>query len=183
MYRYVADFSRNYKHRISEMLDIAHQFVDTPIGIETIIKFYMRNNSRIIICFDEDKIIGVYLYTSGSSFFSRQENGKYLYSVLQGLNIKSNQCTVSIFAVVDKKYPKEIYYDMNKIKVTDAKQQGYLCSIVNINAEAPSENSDFCQMSNFSLIKQDFFSQLTDTKIETTKLKNERGVDIVIQYY
>lgn len=184
MYSYTTDFSKNYKHRIDEILDIVHQFNDFPIGIDTTIKFYMRNNSRIVVCSDQDKIVGAYMYVPGTAFFTQTENSKYLFQVLHNLNIKSNECTISIFAVVDKNYPKEIYYNMNKLKVQDAKEKGYKYSVVNINADVPSEAEDeFCKMSNFSLIKQDFFSELTNTKIETTEFKNDRGVNIVIQHY
>lgn len=181
MYSYVVGYAKDFKNKRDEILAIAKQFQSCPENFDTVLKFYMRNLSRIVICFDKGRVIGAYLYSSGVHHFAKRENLRYVVNVLQTRKIRPEECAVSIFALVDKGYPEEIYYEMNRLKVLDGKENGYKYCIVNINAIA-DETNEFCKMSNWSS-RPDFFAELTNTRIEIVDVKNEHGNNILIQHY
>jgi len=179
-YTYEASFAKDKKDRYEELLSILKQYTlekETEIQL----KFYLRNNSRIITASISDKIVGFYLYTGGSRFFNSSRNLQISQELIR-IGVDLDKSTVAILSLIDKEIKTdEVYYNMNKLRVADAKSQGYSFGIVNMNA-GEQEYYPFCRMLEFSE-KSNFFEKLSNTRIEDTGLKNMSGRPILIQYY
>lgn len=180
MFSFKADYAKNHKELFADIFGIIKQHTDVE-SIITIFKYYSRNLSRIVLCFDETKVVGFYLYSSGKSFFADSKNLKYVLNVLQPHGIKSEECSVAILALVDKNYDSEaILHEMYKIRFDDAIKQGYKYSIININADYSANT--FCVMSKWS---NDMDAKCRETNSEyiVTGYKNANNEPIVIHNY
>jgi len=180
MFSFNADYAKNHKELFAEIFKLIKQHTDVE-SIITIFKYYSRNLSRIILCFDADRLVGFYLYSPGKSFFADSKNLKYVLNVLQPHNINPEECSVAILALANKEYDSNtILHDMYKIRFDDAVKQGYKYSIININADY-SPNT-FCVMSKWS---NDMDAKCRETNSEyiVTGYKNANNEPIVIHKY
>lgn len=180
MIEYSVTNFRDFKNS-EALLTLASQFTDVPINFKTLLRYYSIHGARIVLAYDKGILIGFYLYTFGDVYFRELHLLQYLINVLAVNNIDKKDVTVPLFSLVDKSYPVEVYYEMNKLRVADAKGLGYKYGIVNIN-EDYRENNDFCRMKEWS-IRASFFENLTNTTIVNTEYLNEHGDPILIQYY
>lgn len=163
------------------MISIASHFTGVPANFKVLLRYYSMHGGRIILAHDNAKLIGFYTYTFGNVYFRTLETMQYLTNVLDVSGIHKRDVTIPLFVMVDKKYPVEIYYEMNKLRVADAKSLGYTCGIINTYMDA-TESHDFCKMREWSQ-RASFFENLTNTKIVNTGYFNEYGDPILIQYY
>jgi hypothetical protein len=175
---FINDYAKNHKDKIEQIISIFNQY--TQDINEKILKFYFRNDSRIILVFDKDKLIGFYLYAPAKLFFSIPSNLKYKLNTIDKINIDVNKCCVAIFALIDKRYDESLYLEMFDHRRKDAIQQGYIYSIANINTTYT--DVDYCKMNEWSK-NIDMFTEKFNTSYIITDYKNVRNEPIIIHKY
>jgi hypothetical protein len=163
------------------MVSIASNFIGVPPNFNVLLRYYSIHGGRIILAHDDSKLVGFYTYTFGGVYFRTLQTMQYLINVLNVNDIDKHNVTIPLFTMVDRNYPIEVYYEMNKLRVADAKSLGYTCGIINTYMDA-TESNDFCKMREWSQ-RASFFENLTNTKIVNTGYLNEYGDPILIQYY
>lgn len=151
---------------------------------EKILKFYFRNNSRIVLVHnDKNDLIGFFLYAAAKTFFSIAANLRYKLRTIDKMSIPVEKCSVAIYGLVDEKRDdaEEIFFDMFKKRHTDAVEHGYEYSIVNANADY--RINTFCKMDEWSR-KMDFIDTMSGNHGFTeTAVTNHQGRPIILHKY
>jgi len=167
------------KQEFPDMLSLISQYVENSRNL-AVLKYCSMNGGRVVLAHDKSKLVGFYIYIPGDQFFKSPLYMKYKFFVLDFRGIQPKECTVGMLSVIDQDYPQDVYYEMNKLRIQDARDQGFLCGLINMNADY--SNSGLCKMDEWSKIPE-FFMGLTETTIVETGVKNDAGKPILIQYY
>lgn len=180
MISFKLDYSKNLKEHLPEVLSLAERVMGEPMDRQ--LKFYFRNQSRCLLIFDEEMLIGVYLYSPAIQFFA---NPKWLSlrNHLRESNIALEDCCVPTFLFVDMYWRSDRLHDaINEVRVKDAKQMGYKYGIVGADAYAANSPTPKCVEREW-VDQTERFSNNTGCPIVPLGFKNGHGEEVYIQHY
>lgn len=174
--KFVVGAAKDYKQYFNDAQDLAEQTNQRF----TVFKYYSRSLARVVFCFDNDKLIGFYLYTSGKVFFAQRSNILISIQLIDHTNVDLNRTSIAIISALNSNYSEDVHLEMMRLRHIDAGQQGYLYSIAGINSDY--EDDAVCKMAKWT---QDIvtISKLTNTAYEVLPVMNDHGDPLILHHH
>jgi hypothetical protein len=177
---YQCFYVKDIKHLFSDIIQIANSYSKDFLTKELF--FYSKIDARIVCAFEEKTLVGYYIYMPATKFLFNPKWSK-LKIVLKEFEINIHKSTVPCYSFVNKKYDGlDIYYEMNKLRVFDAKNQGYTHGIIGLNLLRDDINGDICKERLFITQIEDFVNR-TNTSYMIIPFKHDFGKEVYVQIY
>ena len=175
MITFRSEYARDRLDLLDDIFDIEKQY-QTYDSLKRELRVFFRGNSRLITAWDDDTLIGFYMYCPASMYTI---NPKWT-ELKQSIDVDIEECSVPVFAHYVHEYATtDNYVEFNYMKTQDAIAQGYKYSLIGLNS---SNICGTCLQREW-IDKRSIFINRSNTQFKLIDYVLENGRPIYLEVY